>query len=147
LPYEQQRLAVSYVFCDRAHIVKAFFSVANDRISREKNVEKNMKTRDRAVRKSIPHEKHMRHYPAVKIGRLGVDSSLQGTGFGSIVLNSINGMFLVANKTGCRFVTVDAYNQSNVLGFYQKNGFNFLINGDENEKTRALFYDLASVIL
>ena len=26
------------------------------------------------------------------------------------------------NKTGCRFIVVDAYNKENVLHFYEKNG-------------------------
>ena len=38
------------------------------------------------------------------------------------------------NKTGCRFIVVDAYNKENVLHFYGKNGFKFLYFTEDLEK-------------
>ena len=60
------------------------------------------------------------------------------------------------NKTGCRFVVVDAVNDPNVLQFYQKNGFVFLFTSEEQEfiytggkkgepvelDTRLMYFDL-----
>lgn len=47
-------------------------------------------------------------------------------------------------KTGCRFVTVDAYNAA--VPFYEKNGFDFLTQKDENP-TQLMFFDLINLKL
>ena len=61
------------------------------------------------------------------------------------------------NKTGCRFVLVDAYNDEIPLKFYKKNGFteifssedeerSFLeISGTEKLNTRLLYFDLIEI--
>lgn len=57
------------------------------------------------------------------------------------------------NKTGCRFLVVDAYNKQNVLSFYERNGFKYLYATEADEKdatqvdfgelqTRLMFLDL-----
>lgn len=57
------------------------------------------------------------------------------------------------NKTGCRFLVVDAYNKSEVLSFYERNGFKYLYASEEDEQnatqigggtihTRLMFLDL-----
>ena len=60
------------------------------------------------------------------------------------------------NKTGCRFVIVDAVNEPQVISFYEKNGFRPLFSTEEQEyiytggkkdlqvklDTRLLYYDL-----
>jgi hypothetical protein len=48
--------------------------------------------------------------PAVKIGRLGVAHASQRDGTGTQVLDFLKMWFTVGNKTGCRFIVVDAYN-------------------------------------
>ena len=50
--------------------------------------------------------------------------------------------FRTNNRTGCRFITVDAYNDEATLNFYKKNGFDFLWNADKNDNTRIMFFDL-----
>lgn len=57
-------------------------------------------------------------------------------------MNYIKGYFLDKNKTGCRFITVDATNNERTIKFYQKNGFDFLTEKDKAEKTRLMYYDL-----
>jgi hypothetical protein len=37
------------------------------------------------------------------------------------------------NKTGCRYIIVDAVNKEKVLKFYQDNGFDFIFSSDEEE--------------
>ena len=92
----------------------------------------------------IHFKKHRKNYPAVKIGRLAVASNFGGNGIGRFILDSIK-FTLVENRTiGCRFLTVDAY--KNALGFYQKNGFDFLSTEDENEETRLMYFDLKDVL-
>ena len=58
------------------------------------------------------------------------------------------------NKTGCRFMVVDAYNNKRILRFYIRNGFKFLYSDEEQERcelqidrderlnTRHMFLDL-----
>ena len=50
---------------------------------------------------------------------------------------------LANNKTGCRFLTVDAY--ADAIPFYQKNGFVVLNDDDKDDPTRLLFFDLNDV--
>jgi hypothetical protein len=49
---------------------------------------------------------------------------------------------LGVHKTGCRFITVDAYNNPDTIDFYRRNDFDFLIAGDEQDDTRQMYYDL-----
>lgn len=42
--------------------------------------------------------------------------------------------------SGCRFLTVDAYKAA--IPFYEKCGFNFLSEKDEEDETRAMYFDL-----
>ena len=103
------------------------------------------------------HEKPLRRYPGVLIGRLGVNSLFAGNGVGSEALDFIKGWFYSSsNKTGCRFLIVDAVNESHVLSFYEKNGFQPLFSTEEQEfnytigkkditaklATRFMYYDL-----
>ena len=51
--------------------------------------------------------------------------------------------FVVDNKTGCRFLTVDAY--ADAVPFYLKNGFVPLNEDDKDDDTRLLYFDLNDV--
>jgi len=81
-------------------------------------------------------------YPAVKIARFGVGSRFQRRNIGTHVINMIKKLFLTDNRTGCRLVTVDAYNDPEVLDFYLKNEFQFFSDKDKSKKQRSLFFDL-----
>ena len=81
-------------------------------------------------------------FPAVKIGRLGTHAALQGQGIGTAVLNLIKLLFIRRNRTGCRFLTVDAYNCERVLAFYRKNGFTFYTAKDASRDSRLMYFDL-----
>ncbi len=52
--------------------------------------------------------------------------------------------FIDKNKTGCRFIIVDAYQEA--IKFYQDNGFDFLTLDDEEKDTRLMYFDLMSFI-
>lgn len=96
--------------------------------------------------KDIPER--MRHYnlPAVKITRLGVIDSMRRNGLGTHIINMVKTLFKIDNRTGCRLITVDAYNNSKTLAFYEKNGFAFFSDKDEGRQTRAMFFDLKRFI-
>ena len=79
--------------------------------------------------------------PAVKIGRLATRAALQSGGIGKDMLDYVKYWFTNGNKTGCKFVLVDAYNKPRIIKFYKDNGFDFLIR-DEKEETRLMYFDL-----
>jgi hypothetical protein len=81
-------------------------------------------------------------YPAVKLARFGVVKDLRGKCIGTHAINMIKELFLTNNRTGCRLVTVDAYNRDEVLNFYRKNDFEFFSDKDKNKQQRSMFYDL-----
>ena len=84
--------------------------------------------------------------PAVKIGRLGVSGEYQRKGVGTILINLGKQIFTTRNRTGCRFITVDAYNDPAVMGFYENNDFDFYLDSDSGEDTRIMFFDLRTYV-
>jgi GNAT superfamily N-acetyltransferase len=71
---------------------------------------------------------------------LGVDREFQGHNIGGQLLDFIKAWFIDEhNKTGCRFIIVDAYNETAVLSYYLKNQFQFLFSTANQEKT---FFDI-----
>ncbi len=140
--YRQALLAVSYVVENKHnYAVSAYFSLANDKVALNDFESKTEFNRFRKHR--FVNEKRLKSYPAVKICRLGVDLSMKGQHMGSFLLNFIKSYFLMNNKTGCRFLTVDAY--ADAIPFYLKNGFIPLNNEDINADTRLLYFDLATI--
>lgn len=140
--YRQEMLAITYVLTHKEDKrIAAFFSLANDRISLTDFEDKTSFNRFR--RKRFVNEKRLRSYPAVKLCRLGVDKDFRGKSIGTFILHFIKTFFSEKNKTGCRFITVDAYPAA--LAFYEKNGFAPLSTEDENDPTRLLFFDLKDV--
>lgn len=83
-----------------------------------------------------------KEWPAVKIARLAIKKEIQGKNLGSHLVNMLKTLFVFHNRTGCRVMTVDAYNNEPVLRFYQKNGFQFLTEKDKERQTRSMWFDL-----
>ncbi|MCQ2190143.1 MAG: GNAT family N-acetyltransferase [Paludibacteraceae bacterium] len=144
--YQEKLLAVTYLI-ESAGKTVLYFCLSNDKITSIEHTNGFW----RKLKTLFPHSKHRRDYPAVKIGRLGVDFAYQksGLGLGSMVLDYIKHWMVSDNKTGCRFITVDAYRQA--VPFYEKNGFLFMGN-DERKRyedgkghTIAMYYDLQNV--
>lgn len=136
--YRNALLAVSYIAENKEGKIIGYFSLANDRVSLS---DFDCKTDfNRFRRHRFVNEKRLKSYPAVKICRLGIDLTAKGYGVGSEILDFIKDYFIENNKTGCRFITVDAY--INAVPFYMKNHFMPLLTSDTDEHTRLLFYDL-----
>ena len=130
-------LAVTYIIEDTENTI-AFFSLLNDKIS---ILDTETKTQWRKlVKDKLPYGKRYNSYPAMKIGRLGVSILYKKQGWGTDILNYLKDLFVTNNRTGCRFITVDAYRDS--LNFYEKNGFKYLTLSDKNSDTRLMFFDL-----
>ncbi len=115
-------------------------------------------SRRKRVSRRIPRQKQFRSYPAVLIGRLGVNNSFKGMGVVHELMDFIKTWFLEPeNKTGCRFLVVDSYNEVNPLNYYGRNGFDFVFSTEDQEKeymgqiassllaTRLMYFDLMLV--
>ena len=155
--YSQQLLGKSYCFRldDDMHTIVCAFTVSNDSI----RVDMLPNSREKKVQKEIPRSKQMRRYPAVLIGRLGINIDYNHQGIGTDLMTFIKSWFIDAgNKTGCRFLIVDAYNEEIPLSYYEKNAFKYLFSTEAQEaeytgfdsethlKTRLMFFDLISLI-
>lgn len=133
----RELLSVTYVL-EQNNKTIAFFSVSNDSIKKE-NIPL---SKFRKLVKPIPHEKRYSSLPAVKVGRFAICNTMQRQGIGTALLDFIKVWFTDGNKTGCRFIIVDAYNNPATTAFYQKNGFQFLVEEDSSDETRLMFFDL-----
>ncbi|MGM9844514.1 MAG: hypothetical protein ACI30S_09865 [Muribaculaceae bacterium] len=102
------------------------------------------KNRWNRLNRNIPNSKRRRSYPAVKIGRLAVNSDCIGEGMGTFIIDSIKYAFTKVLRLGCRFLTVDALGSA--IDFYKKNGFDFFTDKDSEEDTRLMFYDLKNFV-
>ncbi|WP_418551893.1 N-acetyltransferase [Prevotella sp.] len=155
--YSKQMLGKSYCFRldDNPAIIVCAFTLSNDSI----RVDILPNSRKKIVRKNIPHSKQMRRYPGVLIGRLGINKDFAHCGIGSELMEFIKSWFIDAgNKTGCRFLIVDAYNEEIPLRYYQKNNFKFLFSSESQEaentgfnkntklRTRLMYFDLISLL-
>lgn len=158
LNYSDQLLGKSYCFTLDADpkVITCAFTIANDSI-KTLNLPNNRKKK---VIREIPREKEMRSYPAVLIGRLGVHKeyrNIEGEEqrTGDQLMDFIKSWFVDGhNKTGCRFIVVDAYNEAGVIRYYTNNGFTMLfseeaqekeyyqMNGEATLSTRLMYFDL-----
>lgn len=151
--YSEQLLGKSYCFRfdEDDNFIVCAFTVSNSSIK----VGDLSGSRRKRVQRKIPFKKHRNEYPAVLIGRLGVNLDFQGKKIGYELMDFIKMWFAnPQNKTGCRFVIVDAYNTAGVIKYYQDNGFEFVFikECDEREhyrakkkdglETRLMYFDL-----
>lgn len=153
--YESELLGKTYAWINVADPTKilALITLSNDSV-KARFIPGTARNR---IQRSITNAKRGMNYPAVLIGRLGVASDFQGHGYniGSQILDFIKGWFRsVDNKTGCRFIVVDAYNNPKTLHFYERNGFKLLYKAEQEERgflelqegetlaTRFMFFDL-----
>ncbi len=155
ITYEKDLMGKTYCWLDNSNDRKiiAMVTLANASIQTT-HLPNNPK---RHLHKAIAYNKQGRTYPAVLIGRLGVDKSYQGAEFriGAQIMDFIKDWFISAdNKTGCRFILVDAVNNSHTLIYYERNGFKPLfprvcdekafydISENEELRTRMYYFDL-----
>lgn len=150
--YENEMMSKTYSFIDRMNEnrIVSMFSLSNDSI--KTNILTNS-VRNR-LQRNIPNKKRKQSYPAVLIGQLGVDLSYRGLRIGHQVLEYIKKwMTHPENKTGCRFLVIDALNVGEILLSYEKNGFKYLYPSEADErdarniidvrlKSRSMYCDL-----
>ena len=135
--HTNELLAVTYLIEDTdTNQTIAYFSLLNDKIERELT--------DNAVwnklSREIPNIKRRQTQPSVKLGRLAISSAYQKQQWGTKILLLLKHWFTNNNKTGCRFITVDAL--LSAQRFYEKNGFNVLVQHKQGDDTVLMYYDL-----
>lgn len=156
--WHSQLLGKTYCFTldNNPKEIVCAFTVSND------SIKKNLLPRSRAksISKRFPRQKRINSFPSVLIGRLGVNKEFryiegENNTTGDQLMNFIKSWFRsTRNKTGCRFVVVDSYNEEKALNYYKRNNFEFLFTTEEQEKeftkvkpehdlkTRLMFFDL-----
>jgi GNAT superfamily N-acetyltransferase len=131
--YSSQLLGKSYCFITNVpgeEKIVCAFTVSNSSIKVDNLPSKK---RNRLNRK-IPNSKRKSQYPAVLVGQLAVFDEFHGSNIGTELMDFIKSWFIdPLNKTGCRYVIVDAVNHEKVLQYYQDNGFDFIFSSDEEE--------------
>lgn len=152
---QSKLLGKTYLFClkNQPNTIVAAFSLSNDSIrltNRITDEYKEMFLDDADLR-----DKTLKRFPAVLIGRLGTSKDFAGKGYGSAIMDFIKVLFRTNNRTGCRFLIVDALNRPRTLHYYEKNGFHYLIDDERLEakymgigvgrlplNTRLMYFDL-----
>ncbi len=157
--YANRLLGKTYVFClkDNPKMIVAAFTVSNDSIRMTNKL--NEESKQTFLQDTSLKDKRLRRFPAVLIGRLATNKKFAGKGIGTGVMDFIKYWFRLGNKTGCRFIIVDAYNSEATLHYYLKNDFKFLIEDERLEAkyaeigvgrlplhTRLMYYDLLELI-
>ena len=140
--YSKRLLGKTYLFCLKEHpeIIVAAFTVSNDSIRMTNKLNEEAKV----------------HF--LKQTELATNNKFAGKGIGTAVMAFIKRWFRFDNKTGCRFIIVDAYNSEATIHYYLKNGFKFLLEDERLEakymgigvgrlplNTRLMYYDLLSL--
>lgn len=155
LNYEKDLMGKTYCWVLRSDVTRiiGFVTLANAAIQTT-HLQNNPK---RHLHKDIPYNKQGRTYPAVLIGRIAVAKEFQGKEFmaGAQIMSFVKDWFVDNdNKTGCRYILVDAVNSQHTLAYYERNGFNPLFRNIEDEKnfyhiketedlkTRMYYFDL-----
>ena len=145
IPYAKELLATTYILEDENETV-AFFSIFNDIIRVEDLEFASKSVIKRFLSDLLPHSKrHLKNFPALKIGRLGVSKNHQKKGLGCLILKFIIDIGISKNDhCACKFISVDAYDQS--LAFYEKSGFAYFSANDAGKDTRQMYLDLTPII-
>lgn len=152
LKWQENLLAVTYCL-ENGEDIALYFSLSNDKISAN-TLPRNFW---RKIKKKFPHNKHRSDYPAVKIGRFAVSDKYrrQPEHWGTKAMDFIKRWMVTENKTGCCFLTVDAY--PSAVPLYLKNGFKFLGSSEEQlyedfkkdpsrKETIAMYFFLKSIV-
>ena len=127
LKHQKERIAVTYL-CFYENGLVGYFSWLTDAIE--------IKGEDKRVFKKIGM--NYKTYPAIKLARLAVDKTYAKSGVGSYLLKGmLEDVFSLSEQIGCRYVTVDAYQDA--CEFYKKHKFKLHTDG---EHTVLMYRDI-----
>jgi GNAT superfamily N-acetyltransferase len=131
--YRKQQLGNTwcYLLAENPKVIVCAFTLCNSSM----DVRHLPGSRKKKVIADIPREKHLSSYPAILVGRLGVNQNFRKKGIGSELLGFVCSIATGSrNWSSCRFLTVDAYNTAATKNFYETNGFNYLFSSEMQEK-------------
>ena len=152
---QRKLLGKTYLFClkNQPETIVAAFSLSNDSIRLTNRIADEYK--ELFLDDTDLRDKTLKRFPAVLIGRLGTSKDFAGQGYGTAIMDFIKVLFRTNNRTGCRFLIVDALNRPDTLHYYEKNGFRYLISDERLEakymgigmshlplNTRLMYFDL-----
>ena len=130
--YQDELFGKTYYFClpDNPSDIVAGFTVANASIFTKRLPN----ARQKKIGREVHHEKGLINYPSILLAQLGVDVKYRGLHLGPQIIDFVMGWFTSTdNKSGCRHLIVDAYDEPHLLEFYQRNGLNFFFSSVEQE--------------
>lgn len=157
--FAKRLLGKTYLLCskEKPNEIVAAFTVSNDSIRMTNKLHEEAK--QLFLQNTDLEDKHLKRFPAVLIGRLATNKKYAGKGIGTAVMDFIKSWFRLKNKTGCRFIIVDAYSNEATLHYYLKNDFKYLVEDERLEAkyvgigmgrlplhTRLMYYDLLELI-
>ncbi len=155
---QSRLLGKTYLFClkEQPETIVTAFSLSNDSIRLTNRITDEYK--EQFLDDTDLHDKSLKRFPAVLIGRLGTNKDFTGQGYGTAIMDFIKVLFRTNNRTGCRFLIVDALNRPETLHYYEKNGFHYLIDDERLEakymgigvgrlplNTRLMYFDLLKI--
>lgn len=158
LQYRKKLLGKTYLFClkNNPDTIVTAFSLSNDSIRITNRLTDEYK--ENFLEDTELRNKTLKRFPGVLIGRLGTNMNFAGKGYGTAVMDFIKVLFRKDNRTGCRFLIVDAKNCPATLHYYEKNGFKYLIEDERLEakyvgigvgrlplNTRLMYFDLLDI--
>lgn len=143
IAYKKELLATTYILESEEKTI-AYLSIYNDSLAVQEKHFASKSALERTIKKIMDHPKrHLRQFPAIKIGRLAVCKETKETrkGIGRGLVNYVINLALEQNSNcACQLITVDAYSES--LDFYTKLGFKFLSEKDKGDDTRQMYLDV-----
>lgn len=138
LDYQGGLMAVTYLAVNKERdVIYSYFCLLNDKLAYLPGDDKRAWNR---LNRKVSNHKRMKSYPAVKIGRLGTQTKYSCQGIARDIIDYVKLLFVRNNKTGCRFLTVDAHKDA--IGLYEKCGFSFFTENDKDDETRLMYFDL-----
>ncbi len=130
--YQDELFGKTYYFVHPEHPfdIIAGFTVANASIFTKQLPN----SRKKKIGKEVHHEKGLINYPSVLLAQLGVDKKFKGLHLGPQIIDFVMQWFTSDdNKSGCRHLIVDAYDEPHLIDFYQQNGLNLFFSSVEQE--------------
>lgn len=139
MDYSSQFLSRSFCFINKCNLdeVICAYCLSNDSVNLTGLPLKIKKK----FQNKFPRGKGLTSYPAIKIGRLGVRKNYSdgGAHIGTQLLDYIKYKCLEYGvNSACRYLVVDSYNKDKILDFYKSNGFDFLMDEEDEKRINGL---------